>query len=80
MKESAKMFGLHIGIVLFVLSISAAVGAVCWTYTLNTWLMFFGKVSSVVWWQGALIGFVPYIGQISIPAAVITFILMLFLG
>lgn len=67
-------------IILIVLCIFAAIGAVCWPYTINTWLVFFGKPATIVWWQGALLGFVPGLGQVSIPAAVITWILMLFVG
>lgn len=66
--------------VLFVLFISAVIGAVCWTYTINSWLVFAGKPPSVLWWHGALIGFVPYVGQASIPAAVITWVAMMFLA
>lgn len=71
--------GLGVSMVLFILCLSAAVGAFCWTYTINSWLLFFGKAASIVWWQGALIGFVPGFGQFSIPAAVVTWILMLLL-
>lgn len=66
-------------IVFMFLTFSAAIGAFVWPYTLNSWLVFFGKPHSVVWWQGAILGFMPYIGQVGIPAAVITWILMLFL-
>jgi len=69
------------GIVLLViLAISAVIGGVCWTYTVNSWLHFFGKPEALVFWQGALLGFVPFIGQVSIPAAVLTWLLMLFVG
>jgi hypothetical protein len=62
-----------------VLIVSAVIGSMCWTYSINTWLVFFGKAPVIVWWQGALIGFVPWLGQASIPVAIITWILMLFL-
>jgi hypothetical protein len=67
------------GCIILILLISAAIGSVCWTYSLNTWLVFFNKPASIVWWQGALLGFCPYLGQASLPFAVITWILMLFL-
>ena len=74
-----KTFGLSgIALVVF-LSIFAAIGALCWPYTINSWLVFFDKAPSVVWWHGALLGFCPFIGQASIPAVVVTWILMLFL-
>lgn len=62
-----------------ILCIGALIGAFTWPYTLNTWLSYLGKEPSVVWWQGALLGFVPAVGQLSIFAAVFTWILMLFL-
>lgn len=72
--------GIGCGCMVFILLISAAIGAFCWPYTINTWLDFAGKPQTIVWWQGALLGFVPWLGQSSIPAAVITWILMLFLS
>lgn len=62
------------------LALGFAVGAVTFPYMINTWLVYFGKEAVVVWWQGGLLGFVPVIGQIGIPGAVITWIIMLFLG
>ena len=55
------------------------VGGFLWTYTINAWLSYAGKETSIVFWQGGLIGFVPYLGHLSIPAAVITWLLLLFL-
>lgn len=57
----------------------AIVGAFVWPYVLNSWLIFLGKAATVVWWQGAIIGFVPFIGHTTIPAGILTFLLMLFL-
>ena len=62
-----------------VMTISFAVGSFCWTYAINEWLLFLGKTPQIVWWQGGLIGFVPFLGQLSIPIAVLTWILMLFI-
>lgn len=78
MKTSFVM-GAGLVILLFVLFVSAAVGAVCWPYTINSWLVYIGKPPTCLWWHGALLGFVPYIGQASLPAAVITWVAMLFL-
>lgn len=66
-------------ILLIVMIISIAIGAVLWPYTINSWLIFFGKAPTIVWWQGALIGFIPVIGQATVPVAFITWVLMLFL-
>lgn len=79
MRESGLSLGVVGVVLLIIFSIGALVGAVCWPYTINTWLVFFGKEAVIVWWQGALLGFVPFVGQASIPAAVVTWILMLFL-
>ena len=66
-------------LLIFILFLSALIGTILWPYTLNTWLTFFGKTATVTWWQGAILGFVPFLGQATIPAAVVTWILMLFL-
>lgn len=55
------------------------IGAVCWTYSINTWLVFLDKTNQIAWWQGGLIGFVPWIGQFGLVVAIVTWILMLFL-
>ena len=57
----------------------AIIGAWLWPYTINTWLVYFNKPPAILWWHGALLGFCPFIGQATIPAAVVTWILMLFL-
>ena len=68
------------GIVFFLLfGISFAIGAVLWPYTINTWLVYAGEPPGIEWWMGGLIGLVPGLGQFSIPAAVVTWITMLFL-
>jgi len=64
---------------IILLSISGIIGAFCWPYIINTWLIYAGKTAVVVWWQGFLLGYVPWFGQLSILAAVVTWILMLIL-
>lgn len=64
---------------LIVMMISFALGAWLWTYSINTWLVYAGKVTCVKWWQGGLIGFCPFIGKLCIPVAVVTWILMMVL-
>lgn len=61
------------------LTLNPLVGAFCWPYTINEWLEFFSKEPTLVWWQGALLSLVPGLGQLALPAAAVTFILMLFL-
>ena len=60
--------------------VGALLGGFCWTYTINTWLLYCGKEASVQYWQGIVIGCIPGIGQVSIPVAVLTWVLMLFLA
>ena len=67
-------------VVVFILIVCAVFGALLWPYTINTWLVFFGKQASLVWWQGMLMGFCPGLGQVTIPAAIITWLLMLFIA
>ena len=76
---SKGLVGMGCGLLLLILTLSGIIGIFCWPYTINHWLVFMGKEPSIVWWQGFLLGYVPYVGQISIPAVFITWILMLFL-
>ncbi len=64
----------------FVLALFAVVGAFCWPYTVNTWLAYAESSNRMLWWHGALMGLVPGVGQACIPAAVVTWIAMLFLS
>ena len=80
MKQIKNNKGGIIFICLVIMVISALIGAVLWPYTINTWLVYVHREPSLVWWQGALLGFCPFIGQLTIPVAIITFILMLFIG
>lgn len=64
-------------VVIGLLLLSGIVGAFLWPYSLNAWLVFFGKQPNVVWWHGFVLGITPYFGQASIPVAIITWILMM---
>lgn len=66
--------------IVILISIAFALGAVLWPYTINTWLIYSGDPPQLEWWMGGLMGLVPGIGQACIPAAFVTFVLMLFLG
>ena len=66
--------------ILALLTLCVLPGIVCWPYTINTWLVFVGKDPCIVWWHGLLLGFAPIIGQATIPAAIATWILILFVG
>lgn len=78
-KLGAVLFSLGILPIIIVLSIFGIIGGFCFPYALNSWLVFFGKAPTVVFWQGFILGICPYVGQASIPVAVITFIAMLIL-
>jgi hypothetical protein len=80
MKRSSCNFIAGWMIFLFFMVIGSAIGSICWPYTINHWLIFTHHTASVTWWQGALIGFVPWIGHLAIPAAIVTWILSLFVG
>lgn len=51
----------------------------CWPYVINEWLEVAGKEPIIVFWQGALIGYVPILGQLGLPAVVATWIALMFL-
>ena len=83
MKSEFKFFGMGIIVMILVsiivLSICGIFGIFLWPYTLNTWLTFAGKEASVVWWHGAILGFIPPTCVIQFPLTIITWIAMLFL-
>lgn len=66
-------------ILIFIFFIFAIIGGFLWTYTINTWLVYFGKEPSVMFWQGAILGFIPGIGQTELLLSALTWIIMLFL-
>ena len=55
-------------------------GALLWPYTVNSWLVYFGMPAKLVWWQGGILGMLPYVGRVTIPAALGTWILLLMLA
>jgi hypothetical protein len=60
--------------------INPVIGYFCWPYTVNTWLVYTGKVAALKGWHGALMAFVPGIGQLCIPLAILTWIIMMFIS
>lgn len=56
------------------------VSASLWPYTINTWLVYAGREPVITFWHGMILALVPYLGQLTVPAAVITWILMLFIS
>lgn len=74
-----KVVAIQVFGMLMIFFVFGLIGALAWPYTLNTWLVFIGKEAAIQWWDGFLLGMFPVIGQFSIPAAAITWILMLFI-
>jgi hypothetical protein len=66
-------------IILIALFFVAIVAGFCWSYTINFWLAHAGKTGRIAFWQACLLGFVPYVGQLSIPGAVVTWLISFFL-
>lgn len=77
--DFTSLAGMGIFALLCVIALSFAVGAWLWTYTINTWLVYCAKAPVIAWWQGGLLTFLPVVGKLCIPAAVFTWVLMLFL-
>lgn len=77
--RTSGVFGCAGSFFIIALGVSALIGIFTWPYTINTWLLFAHKDPAIVWWQGLLLGFVPGLGQLSLPLAVLTWIAMLFL-
>ena len=75
-KEMKSVFIIWI----IVMTVSAIIGAFLWPYSINTWLIYFHKPPVFQWYYGAILGFIPGIGQLTIPIAVITWIAMMFLS
>ena len=65
-------------ILIFVL-IGMFIGGACIDYTVSTWLVYAGKPNNFYYWHGCLLGMVPGVGQLAIPAAAITWILTFFI-
>lgn len=58
---------------------SAIIGSILWPYAINTWLALAGKAMTCTAWNGFFIGLIPVVGGWSIPAAIITWLVLLFI-
>ena len=45
-------------------------------YTANSWLAYAGSSARLVWWHGAVLGCIPGVVEVAIPASVVTVVLM----
>ena len=70
---------LYLVIFALIFSVSGLIGGFLWPYCINTWLHWAEKPETVKFWHGFLIGMVPGVGGLSIPAALLTFIVNLFM-
>lgn len=66
--------------VLVMVVVLFGLGSVCWTYSINHWVLHFHAAHTIKWWQGGLMGLVPGLGQLGLVAAVATWILSIFIG
>ena len=66
-----------VGLMIAICFFTGILGAFLWPYILNHWLAFMGYSYMVVWWQGFLLGLIPYIGEAQIPIALFTFVFFL---
>lgn len=61
-------------------AVLAYASGLLWQYSLGTWLHYFHKPNNLKFWQCMVMGFVPWIGQESLPLAFVTWVLMMFIG
>ena len=66
-------------VAVLVLAVFACLGGWLFPYTVNSWLEYADREPVIEFWHGAIVGFVPPFGQLLVPAAVVTWILMLIL-
>lgn len=71
--------GSIIFVILMIIVLSILFGGFCWTYSINTLLQWSGKAPTIVFWQGALLGLVPGLGQFSVVVASVIWIISLFI-
>lgn len=70
---------MKVWMIILVLVVSVVVSAVLWPYSINAWLVYFGKEPAMLWWHGVLMGLIPGVGQGVLVVAAFTWVLMLFL-
>ena len=73
----AGMFAGWLMMVIIVMGICGVIGMYVWPYTVNTWGEYFNMDEGEEWnpigkWGGFWMGVCPVIGQIQIPAVIIT--------
>lgn len=75
-----KKFGVSIYLVYAIayIAVICILSGLCWQYTITSWSNHLHKPVDIKLWQYILIGFVPVIGQLSLPLAVGTWIVMFF--
>jgi hypothetical protein len=79
---AGTLVGGGMAVAMFFICIFGIAGIFVWPYTINTWLVYFGKVAQVLWWHGFLIGLVlgfTKLKYLGIVMALVTWIAMMFL-
>lgn len=64
---------------MIICTLTGIIGGFAIPYSVNSWLEWAGKPEDFKFWHGFLIGLVPRLGLMSIPVAVITFIVGFFM-
>ena len=59
--------------------INFILGAIFWTYSINSWLQFFGEPMYIPWYVCGFLGILPVFSGLTLSAAVITLVLMIVL-
>jgi hypothetical protein len=59
--------------------IVAVIAGLCWDYMFGKWLPYMDLEHNVPMWACMLMGFVPVLGQLSIPGWIVTLILFSFI-
>lgn len=62
----------------FIIAVCITCG-LCWQYSITAWGNHFHKAIHIKFWQCMLLGFIPFIGQASLPVAAGTWIVMMFI-
>ena len=60
--------------IILVLALSAFIGGILWTYSVNTAMELSGRPNRIETIHGTLIGLIPGFGQLSIPVAIIVYV------
>lgn len=72
------MFNMSFNITIIICIILCLLGMSTFPYIINTWTGFFGHEPVCKWWQGAILGCIPYVNTLMIPGVIITWVVSWF--